>query len=1109
MIRTGPDGRRRSERTAEEDQRAVVDALALLPAESRKLFESLLGETDPIKAQRLSEELENGLYHTKPVSMEQFLDDPYYLGDSMVTLRPGVRESLIALFEAPHREVVLAGSIGWGKCVHPSTEIYLPSSGRRITVGEAVGLPRFTVASMGDGGSMEARGARAFPSGRKRCVRLVLFGGQAVILSTDHPVYTDRGWVEAGRLTMDDLVATPRRVPEPAQGPDVSDDVVRFVALLMADGGCTGPTTFTNQTPVLLSEFADLVMRLGDSSRYDKGHRWIKPGTKRVKDDRGSAATTLRASAVRWLVTQYGCEKKAIHKRLPAEWYGLPLNQVALFLNRFWACDGSLSVGKPQKAEVTLASEGLIDDLRFLLLRLGVHARKYPKKKSYRLPTGERRSFPAWCLTVTGAPEILAFLDAVGPIPGKEQACADLRRVCAAIKSNPNSDVVPVGFEELRTIRSELLVDGKRPVRSMHCPRGQRISRAAFERMCAATGYSGHYAWLATSDLLWERIRGIEDAGDQDVFDLTVPETHNFVGNGVVLHNTFFSATSMCRIVYELSCLRDPQSTFGLGPGTEMVLMLMSRSLVLCREVLKTAVDDKIKASPYFMSKFPPKISTDYTLFPNNIRMTISSYGAERALGTAIFSAICDETNFPPKRNAQQIQQTFGKRMTAAHFDIVEKVYRALVRRIRSRFLGVGGDFPGMVILSSSAATLDSFTERKMREDKDDPDTFVVEHTQWSTMPEGHFCGEVFYVLCSKSSLRSRILDAEEAEEITNEYLDEHDAWMVEVPVEFRDDFEGNLEDSLRDIAGVSTQAISAFFQRVDAIDECVVHSRPHPFSTEHWVAGGPGSFQWDKMCRKIERRLPGGFIEDAWVPRENPQMPRWIHIDTSTSGDSTGFCMGYIDRWVEVVRRDGDGNRYTDTAPYYVVEVMLCIRPPAGEQIYMPDVRRLVYELQAHGYPIAGFSTDTYQYVEMHQQVRRHGIHTELISMDTTVQPYEELKSAIYERRLDLYDYPVLLSELRALEYDRVKGKIDHPKHNTKDVSDALAGVVWGLRQRAARLPWAADADTPKVKVGHEHQWVSPLIPAEDVDFEEVRAAQRSMQNSDLLPPILMGDDD
>jgi hypothetical protein len=64
----------------------VVDALAVLPDEARGLFQALLSETNPAAAERLGGELERGLYHTMPVSMEQFIDDPYYLGDSMTTL---------------------------------------------------------------------------------------------------------------------------------------------------------------------------------------------------------------------------------------------------------------------------------------------------------------------------------------------------------------------------------------------------------------------------------------------------------------------------------------------------------------------------------------------------------------------------------------------------------------------------------------------------------------------------------------------------------------------------------------------------------------------------------------------------------------------------------------------------------------------------------------------------------------------------------------------------------------------------------------------------------------------------------------------------------------
>jgi hypothetical protein len=635
------------------------------------------------------------------------------------------------------------------------------------------------------------------------------------------------------------------------------------------------------------------------------------------------------------------------------------------------------------------------------------------------------------------------------------------------------------------------------------CLLSQRLDESLYARPVVTM-----HQFIEDPYYLGDSLTTLYPALKQDLIDLFAAPYREVVLTGSIgAGKTFVASVAICRILYELSCLKDPQRTFGLSSGTEMVIMLISKNLILAREVMKTSIDDKIKLSPYFMEHFAPKFSTDYTLFPNNIRMTIGSYGAERALGANVFSSMLDETNFPPKRNAQQIHQTFGRKLTAANFDIVEKVYRSMVRRIKSRFQTAGGDFPGMVIMVSSAATLDSFTERKLRDARTDPTIFVRDHTAWTSKPADQFCGKKFWVLCSKSSLRSRILDDDELDDLSTAYLEENEAWLIDVPVEYREDFESNMEDSLRDIAGVSTQAISAFFQRIDAIDACIT-KRPHPFSEEVWVAGSPGTFDWKGMCLEVERRLPGGFTETAWAPREDPSTPRWIHIDTSVSGDSTGIVMGRIDRWVEVVRRDGEGNAYTDTAPYYIIELILCVRPPVGEQIYMPDLRRIVYELQAHGYPIHGFSSDAFQSVEMHQQIRRHGIHTELISMDRSTDAYEELKSAIYEKRIDLYDYEVLLQELRSLEYDRVKGKIDHPRHSSKDCADALAGVVWGLRQHAARLPWAADADTPRRAVGHEHGWVSDMIPAEDVDLDDVRATRGAAYASGVMPPFFIGDD-
>ncbi len=45
-------------------------------------------------------------------------------------------------------------------------------------------------------------------------------------------------------------------------------------------------------------------------------------------------------------------------------------------------------------------------------------------------------------------------------------------------------------------------------------------------------------AEMATNDLLWDRIASITPAGKVPVYDLTMPRTHNFVANGLIVHNS-------------------------------------------------------------------------------------------------------------------------------------------------------------------------------------------------------------------------------------------------------------------------------------------------------------------------------------------------------------------------------------------------------------------------------------------------------------------------------------------------------------------------------------------------------------------------------------------
>lgn len=414
--------------------------------------------------------------------------------------------------------------VGWGKCVAGDTEFFDPSVGRR----RVDDLGPASVVSCDPDGKLSPRPAEAVASGEKECLRLALHSGQSVALSLDHPVLTNRGWQRAADITPDDLVASPRRMPQGTPLLGVPDDEVALVAFLMADGSTTTQAGFTNADDRVTGEFLRVAEALGGA---------VKPKS----HQNSGKAIDLTCMGLQPLIHKHGIWRcSARTKRVPAAWYRLPENQVALFLNRFLACDGHVSatVKNPHLIECTLANEGLCRDLQFLLWRLDVRSRIRYKRASYVTKAGERRFFDSWRLVACGI-EAEKLLAAVGPILGKEADCARLKKGC---RRNTNTDIVPIGREELAGIADEMGIGRSALRRRLGATQGQFIGRASFGAWALEANYVGSLSYLATSDLSWERIKAITRVGVLPVFDLSVgDEHHNFVGNGIVLHNTILS----------------------------------------------------------------------------------------------------------------------------------------------------------------------------------------------------------------------------------------------------------------------------------------------------------------------------------------------------------------------------------------------------------------------------------------------------------------------------------------------------------------------------------------------------------------------------------------
>ena len=181
----------------------------------------------------------------------------------------------------------------------------------------------------------------------------------------------------------------------------------------------------------------------------------------------------------RWLMDLGLWGRDAHHQFIPEPIFALPKAQLALFLNRLFATDGWATRLASGQCQLGYASvsERLARQVQHLLLRFGVIA-----KLRYRHIRREERDYGAWQLDLTDADSIRTFATEIG-LYSKESALAQV----------------------VETLDDQSLSD------------------------------------LANSELYWDPIVSIESMGLRQVYDLTIPETQNFVANDICVHNTSFA----------------------------------------------------------------------------------------------------------------------------------------------------------------------------------------------------------------------------------------------------------------------------------------------------------------------------------------------------------------------------------------------------------------------------------------------------------------------------------------------------------------------------------------------------------------------------------------
>ena len=444
--------------------------------------------------------------------------------------------------------VFVCGKRGGGKCLHGDTLITL-EDGSQMPIKDAEKNNRGIFSLNADFRIQPAIKSHFYKREVQRLVRIGLRSGKEIRLTPEHPLLTVKGWMPAEQLHMGSRIATPRKL-EAFGRSDLPECRLKLLAYLTTEGHLGNHfVLFSNADPVILEDFKSAVHgfdKVLQVKVHGKEGCWrVIEGKKRVvlrqaeRDGYGRfigkpEISDTRSSLRKWLedIGMYG--KLSYERTLPEMAFTLPRNKTALLLNRLFSCDGTIYKEGQAYWKVAYGSSSfmLARQVQHLLLKFGIVSvlRKKPTKRR-----------DAYEITIRGE-FVHTFLDQIGFFGVKEKKAADAMQQVPQIIRNPNLDTIPKELWELYHPDSWAEI-------------GRRLHYSHPKSMREATRYSPSrqkllqiaradenelLQKLATSDIFWDEIVAMEmEEGNFTVYDISVPEHHNFVAGDIIVHNSY------------------------------------------------------------------------------------------------------------------------------------------------------------------------------------------------------------------------------------------------------------------------------------------------------------------------------------------------------------------------------------------------------------------------------------------------------------------------------------------------------------------------------------------------------------------------------------------
>ena len=517
----------------------------------------------------------------------------------------------------------------------------------------------------------------------------------------------------------------------------------------------------------------------------------------------------------------------------------------------------------------------------------------------------------------------------------------------------------------------------------------------------------------------------------REIFDPSLNYEEIVLTGAIGVGKTKTAVICLCYLLYKLMCLKNPQAYYNLLEGDKITIFFLNITLTLAEGVGFNTMHEFLLASPWFLERGTVS-GIKHLRYnpPHNIEISFGSKG-EHALGQQVYAAFMDEVDF--KQGAKGVS-------ALDQSNAIMQAYRTIKGRITSRFIKYNVLY-GRLFLVSSKKSEHDFLESYVKEVQNGQDgdkMLVVDEPQWVIKPKGTFDERTFPVAVGNRSLKSRVLPEGTSEEEL-EALVKQGYRIIHVPINYRQEFNMDVNAALMDKAGISVWGAVSFFN-LDMFSKCYVKDYKNPFETDILTMG-----MYDDL------RIQDFFKIDQ-IPMKVRSMPQFIHVDAALTGDKAGISDVGVSGLKEYMKYDGADESMVSEMTYKHI-FSVDIKAPQGSEISFEKTRQFIYYLRSKGFNIIGVSLDGYQSADTKQLLIAQGFDATIISLDRSPDGYITLRSAMNDGRIGLIHIDLLETELVQLQRDVKSGKLDHPQNGSKDMADSLAGAFYNATMHKQSL--------------------------------------------------------